>query len=131
MEQLVPETVPLPVPAVSTVNETPPPLPELTKVVTLSAVSVAENAPFETAMFDCASRLLLGSVRYGVTEDAVRPLKLKGCETELPLPLTATISNAPVLVFLNAVTCTPDCGVCVAAISTWPGRMNFEKLPKA
>jgi hypothetical protein len=47
-------------------------------VVTLFAVSVGVNALSLIGTGDWLARLLLASVIHGVTEEADRPLKLKG-----------------------------------------------------
>ena len=73
-----------------------PALPELTKVVTLDALSVAVKLLLEDEMAVWPARLLFASVMYGVTEPDDSPFKLKDCETDPGFELIATIANAPV-----------------------------------
>ena len=77
-----------------------------TKLVTLKPGSVAEKLPAETANGDCWARFSELDVTHGVTELALVPLKVMFTGTAPPFWLIATITNAPVLAFLYAVTRT-------------------------
>ena len=106
-------------------------LPLPTKVVTLEAGSVNVKLPLVTGTAVCSVRSKLAEVIQGVTEVVETPLRENDCDIVFEFSLIATISNAPVLWFINAVTYTLVCGVGVAAIRTCPGRTNLEKLPIA
>ena len=71
----------------------------------------------DTATADFWTRLLLPSVTQGMTEVTLTPLRLKVWLVVEPLLLMATktmVWGEEVLVFLKALTATPDVGAAVA-----------------